>query len=208
MRIRLAAVAVAGTVALATGMLTASGAAAAQARSGAAAQASPAQVTPDVVTCANGPRPVYWNVYGYSFLMNAQGFNNPANIIVYPPVFDSNKVLEANEIWRVCQLTNGYDAIMADYNGNLMCLNVKGAVYQAGTPLLAWPCNNTVTANEQFREPQNTLDPYYSLGYYIVPAGNYNLCLNVQGGVGAGHAVILWPCNNQVNEAWTPVPYP
>ncbi|RSM99476.1 hypothetical protein DMB42_41955 [Nonomuraea sp. WAC 01424] len=28
-------------------------------------------------------------------------------------------------------------------------------------------------------------------------------CLNVNGGIARGHNVILWTCNDQVNERWT-----
>jgi hypothetical protein len=107
----------------------------------------------------------------------------------------------ANQVWEVAELGNGYDAIIANYGGNEMCMNVKGGIYIQGTEMLAWPCNTVVTTNEQFRRPENTHYPSMSGWYYIVPAGNYGLALNVAGGSGEGRNIILWSKCSCLNEA-------
>jgi Ricin-type beta-trefoil lectin domain-like len=129
-------------------------------------------------------------------VMDAQGYGNPANIDDY----GSNG--GTNQQWALCELSDGYDEIVSDYNGNMMCLNVEDASYTSGEHLLAWPCNTVVSGNEQWRRPENTPDTNYSGFDYLVPAGNYSLCANVSGGLGTGHLLILYACNSQDNEAF------
>jgi ricin-type beta-trefoil lectin protein len=129
-------------------------------------------------------------------VMDAQGFGNPA------PIDDFNPNGGANQQWAWCQLSNGYDEIVSVYNGQMMCLNVSGGNFTSGTHLVAWPCNTVVTGNEQWRRPENTPDPNFSGFSYLVPAGNFNLCVNVAGGFGSGHLMILFACNAQPNEGF------
>jgi hypothetical protein len=129
-------------------------------------------------------------------VMDASGYANPANIDDY----SSNG--GTNQQWALCELTNGYDEIVSDYNGNMMCLNVEDSSYTSGAHLLAWPCNTVVTGNEQWRRPENTPDGSFSGYDYLVPAGNYSLCVNVKGGLGNGNLMILYACNTQNDEAF------
>ena len=129
-------------------------------------------------------------------VMDATGYGNPARIEDY------NSTGGTNQQWALCQLSDGYDEIVSDYNGNLMCLNVDNASYTSGTHLLAWPCNTVVAGNEQWRRPENTPDTNYSGFFYLVPAGDWNLCANVAGGLGIGHQLVLYSCNAQDNEAF------
>jgi Ricin-type beta-trefoil lectin domain-like len=129
-------------------------------------------------------------------VMDAKGYGNPASIDDY----GSNG--GTNQQWALCELNDGYDEIVSDYNGQLMCLNVSDASYTSGEHLLAYPCNTVVAGNEQWRRPENTPDGNYSGFDYLVPAGNYNLCANVSGGLGTGHLLILYACNSGNNEGF------
>jgi hypothetical protein len=129
-------------------------------------------------------------------VMDAEGYGNPASIDDY------NSNGGTNQQWALCELNDGYDEIVSDYNGNMMCLNVENGDYTSGEHLLAWPCNTVVTGNEQWRRPENTPDSNYSGLDYLVPAGDYNLCANVSGGLGTGHLLILYSCNSGNNEAF------
>jgi hypothetical protein len=142
--------------------------------------------------CYNGGQIVLDN----GDVMDAAGYGNPAAIDEY----SSNG--GSNQQWALCKLPDGYDEIVSDYNGNLMCLNVQNASYVSGEPLLAWQCDTSVAVNEQWRRPENTPDGNYSGFDYLVPAGDYNLCANVAGGFGIGHKFILYSCNSQANEAF------
>lgn len=134
---------------------------------------------------------------------NAQGCAVPSHVITYAPGSGSCGNGGNNETWYIYELNDGYDEIAADYGGNLMCANVQGSSYQDGTDILAWPCNTTVTTNEQWRRPENTPDPYQSAWYFIVPAADFSLTWNVAGGLGSGHQVVLWSQCNCDNDAWT-----
>ena len=127
----------------------------------------------------------------------------PTHVITYPPGGGSCGNGGNNEFWYVVKLGDGYDAFELAYGGNVMCANVQGSSYQNGTDILSWPCNNTVTPNEQWRRPENTPDPYISNHYYIVPAQDWGLTWNVAGGLGSGRQIILYSQCNCDNDAWS-----
>ena len=129
-------------------------------------------------------------------IMDAKGFGNPASIDDY------NSNGGTNQQWALCELSDGYDEIVSDYNGNMMCLNVEDGSYTSGEHLLAWPCNTVVGGNEQWRRPENTPDGNFSGFDFLGPAGDYNLCANVSGGLGNGHLLILYSCNSGNNEGF------
>jgi hypothetical protein len=130
-------------------------------------------------------------------VLDAKGFGNPASIDEY--TYNGG----ANQQWAECELSSGYDEIVSDYDGNLMCLNVEDGDYVSGEHLLAYPCDTSVASNDQWRRPENT--PIGSTGYdYLVPAGDYNLCVNVSGGLGSGHLMILYACSAVSNEEFIP----
>jgi hypothetical protein len=144
---------------------------------------------PDAQGCYNGGQITLSD----GNVMDAKGFGNPASIDEY--TYNGG----TNQQWAECELGDGYDEIVSDYDGNLMCLNVEDADYVSGEDLLAYQCNTSVSGNEQWRRPENTPDG--DTGYdYLVPAGDYNLCVNVAGGLGVGHLMILYACNTQDNE--------
>jgi hypothetical protein len=155
-------------------------------------------VKPDAMSCT-GPAPSGPIFLYDNNVLDASGFGNPAAIDDYPQNFG------ANQNWTLCEQPSGYDAIYAYYNGNYMCLNVSNSDYAPGTQLLAYQCNGGPSNNELFRQPAHTPDSNWYMGGdeadYIVPAGNYSLCLNVSGGLGKGHHVILYGQNSQNNEA-------
>lgn len=183
---------------LALGALPATPAAAAEPATGPAAVAQ--TVTPNAAPASVDPASKCYQGGEITLtdgsVVDAQGFGNPAQID------DFNPNGGANQQWAWCQLSNGYDEIVSVYNGQMMCLNVSNGSYTSGTHILAWPCNTVVTGNEQWRRPENTPDPNFSGFSYLVPAGNYNLCVNVAGGLGSGHDMILFACNAQDNEGF------
>jgi hypothetical protein len=109
----------------------------------------------------------------------------------------------ANQQWAVCELSDGYDAIVADYNGELMCL--RSSSYKLRALLVATGCGFTVTTNEQWRRPENTqvgdgyshLIPAYENEVFPISS---RMCANVQHGIGAGHDLILYTCGSVSNE--------
>lgn len=154
---------------------------------------------PDAVSPVAFPTGYVGRIYSADLnVIDAKGCANPAQLISFP--LSAGCAGARNEIWVLVELPGGFDEIVADYGGNLMCFNIQGAHYTSGTNVLAWPCNNVVTANEQFRRPENTRDP--SGGFYIVPAGNFNLTLNVKGGFGDRHNIVLFTQNNDANSEW------
>jgi hypothetical protein len=157
------------------------------------------RVRPDAIGCSRS----YYSgpiTLANEDVLDASGFGDPASVVDYP----ANN--GANQNWTLCEQSSGYDAIYAYYNNNYMCLNVSDSSYEATTPILAYQCNSGPSGNELFRRPENTPDPNWFLGgfeaSYIVPAGDYSLCLNVSGGLGKNHKVILYGCSgSDENEA-------
>ena len=186
MGIRQAMLACAGVLALGTTALAGAGPAAAHTRP------HLGTIRPDQASDYSG----YITLYDYNYMGTGSQCDQTAYITdsVY-----SNGVCG----WEVDQLPDGYDVLVALVAHQLFCLNVSNARYQSGTDLLLYPCNpDNPPLNEQFREWINTPDGHYPQAFYLVPAGDWNLCLNVSGGLGAGHRIILYSCNSQNNEAF------
>jgi hypothetical protein len=197
-KVRFRAAALLGAAALAAAFAAAGGtaapalAASSHAAARTAPMASPATVS-SAAGCYNGGQLTLPD----GNVLDAKGFGNPASIDEY--TYNGG----ANQHWAECELSNGYDEIVSDYNGNLMCLNVEDGDYVSGEHLLAYPCDTSVTGNEQWRRPENT--PVGDTGYnYLVPAGDYNLCVNVAGGLGSGRLMILYACSAVSNEEFIP----
>jgi hypothetical protein len=148
--------------------------------------------------CFSGP----WTVH-------ASGCAIPTNLIIATQ--SSTCDAGANELWTFNKLSNGYEEIAAYYGGHIMCANVKGGNASSGTQIIAWGCDSgSLPANEQWRQPENTPDHYYDsscanppCAYFIVPSQNYGLTWNVQGGISAGHNIILYGQSVDGNDAWS-----
>jgi hypothetical protein len=91
--------------------------------------------------------------------------------------------------------------IRPSYDQNL-CLDVPAGHYGAHVHLDVWTCQNA--ANQHF---VTTAPSSGTSVFTIAPAAHTSLCLNVTGGLGAGHAVILYACGGRttgpVNESWS-----
>ena len=158
---------------------------------------------PDAALPATFPTGFVGPIYeDAGYVIDAQGCANPTHLITFAIYIESGCDKGLNQQWHVDELEDRYDALIAEYGGNALCMNVEGGDYADGTSRLAWPCNNVVTTNEQFRRPENTAYPYESSRYYIVPAEASSLALNVAGGLGDKHNIILWSQCNCDNEAW------
>lgn len=79
------------------------------------------------------------------------------------------------------------------------CLNVEGASISNGAHIIQFTCND---ASNEMWQPVLTADGYQYVGKY---AGDK--CLNVDGGVGADHRLILFTCSRSgaANDVWLPV---
>lgn len=140
---------------------------------------------------------------GSNLVFNAQGCVDDTHVILY--TFSTGSCHNGhNMIWAFYKTSSGYDSVYSAYDGSgYNCLNVAGGNYSSGTDLYAWTCDPVnPTGNEKFRQPENTVDSYHPAGDYIVPAGDYSLCLNAQGGLNLRAQIILYACNSQGNEAW------
>ena len=95
-----------------------------------------------------------------------------------------------NEAWLPALLTNGYDALIVEFNGGTYC------GYQGGLSrslISVDNCPSNFNAEQWwFRQPQNTPAPCASGWNYIVPAYDYSLDFNVAGGNGSRRNIILW----------------
>jgi hypothetical protein len=132
-------------------------------------------------------------------LLNASNCADPAQIIQWP--FTPGAGCPgggSNQVWRT---TNGdwptftHTAIYASYGGHNLCMNVKGNVYAAGTPVIAYGCNPSNPAGNELW----IIHPWPG-GYYIQAVNDTALCLNIKGGFGQGHPVILYGCNTAYNN--------
>lgn len=147
--------------------------------------------------CLSGP----WTIH-------ASGCAIPADLIIATQ--SSTCDGGYNESWTFNKLANGYEEIAAYYGGHLMCANVRGGNASSGTQVIAWGCDSgTLPANEQWRQPVNTPDPHFNsacasppCAYFLVPSQNYSLTMNVQGGISAGHNIILYGQSGDYNDAW------
>lgn len=163
----------------------------------AAAQAAPALANPWYIqTKAPGTT---------AQLLNASGCGNPAQIVQWPYTPGATcRGGGSNQLWRT---TNGdwpinttRTAIYASYGGADLCMNIKDNDYASGTPVIAYRCNPSApTGNELF------FIHAWPGGYYIQPVDDTALCLNVQGGFGQGHPIILYGCSVEYsNEKFLP----
>jgi len=129
-------------------------------------------------------------------VLNAYACGNPANIVQWPYSAGASCASGgSNEVWNITPIDgDGNTSIIAYYGGNAMCMNVWHNDYAQGTPIVAYPCNNGVTDNEEFSVHTN-----YDLGGYdIAPEWqphSFSLCFNVWGGFGQGNQIKLYPCD-------------
>ena len=134
-------------------------------------------------------------------VLNAAGCGNPAHVVQWAFTTGSCPSGGSNEEWYVSNYSGGATSIWARYGNNYMCMNVTAYKYSSGTQILAYNCDNShggVTPNEKF------YISCYGSWCVIKPVGNPSLCLNVAGGNGQGHNVILYACNGgYTNEQFT-----
>lgn len=100
----------------------------------------------------------------------------------------------AAQKWYIASAYNidGYigSAIYANYGGHLMCMNVKGNVYQKGTQIWVSECENSLQLNELWE-----IFGYPVEGktmYTICASFETGLCINVSGGIQTGNLLIIW----------------
>jgi hypothetical protein len=134
-----------------------------------------------------------------------QGCSVPDNLILQGASCNGG----TNQIWSFVLLNNGYDAIMANYGGHLVCATVHNDNVAAGTQIYGTACdNNVISPSEQWREPEHTEDPHWShvqyrpYVFYVVPSQNFSLCWNVQGGLTEGNDIGLATQTSAKNVAW------
>lgn len=129
-------------------------------------------------------------------VINAKGCATSTILITYP--VSSACEGGANEIWELAALSSGYRALIAYYDGTVVCMT---AGPESGDRAGAQPCTNPVQSYMEFRRPVVS-ESCYSGWYYIVPAANYGLTLNVRGGLGAKREIISYPISCADNSVW------
>jgi hypothetical protein len=129
-------------------------------------------------------------------VINAKGCFTTTVLITYP--VSSGCVGGANEIWKITELSTGYRAFIADYGGYAVCMTA-GA--ETGQNAGAQPCTNPAESYMEFRRPAVS-ESCVSGWYYIIPADNYGMSLNVRGGLGEGRNIISYPKGCYDNSIW------
>jgi hypothetical protein len=151
---------------------------------------SSAAVTP----AASGPANNDWYaIYAGddTYVINAKGCTVPTILITYPVSTSCDGGL--NEAFSPALLTNGYDALVVEYNGGTYCAHQGGL---SGSLISVANCPSNFNDEEWwYRQPQNTPAPCASGWHYIVPAYDYSLDFNVAGGNGARRNIILYSHN-------------
>lgn len=98
---------------------------------------------------------------------------------------------------------DGYvgSAIYAYYDGQDMCMNVKGNVYAKGTQIWVSACSGGVQLNELwefFAWNVNGVTMYTLCASY-----DTGLCINVKGGIAPGNLLIIWDLDELwINSLW------
>jgi hypothetical protein len=123
-------------------------------------------------------------------VINAKGCTAPTILITYPVSTSCDGGL--NEAFSPALLTNGYDALIVEYNGGTYCAYQGGL---SGSIISVVSCPRSFTEEWWFRQPQNTPAPCASGWHYIVPAYDFSLDFNVAGGNGTGRNIILYSQN-------------
>lgn len=129
-------------------------------------------------------------------VINAKGCFTNTILITYP--VSSGCEGGANEIWELVEVTTGYRALIADYKGTLVCM-IAGP--ESGQNAGATPCTKPLQGDMEFRRPVVS-ESCFSGFYYIIPANNYNLTLNVKGGLGQGRNIISYSKACTANSVW------
>jgi hypothetical protein len=142
----------------------------------------------------------YCSYYIYSGdsenVINAKGCFTTTVLFTYP--VSSGCEGGANEIWEIVALSTGYRALIAYYKGTTVCMTAGPASGQnAGTQ----PCTDPVQSYMEFRRPVVS-ESCVGGWYYIIPAANYGLSLNVQGGLGEGRNIISYSKGCYDNSIW------
>lgn len=124
-----------------------------------------------------------------------------------------NATIGEPAIQNTCQIANGltptpdqqwmFEPAGGGYyfieNMNRLCLNVKGASFAYGAPVIQWTCVGA--ANNKWAAVQvnpGAPNPVYNLINY-----NSGQCLNVKGASTApGAPLIQWPCTAADNSKW------
>ena len=161
----------------------------------------PAPVEAPAGVAAPPPTPCdYCEYYIYSGdsenVINAKGCFTSTNLITYP--VSSGCEEGKDERWVITELSTGYRALIADYKGTLVCM-IAGP--ESGQNAGAQPCTQPVQSDMEFRRPVVS-ESCYSGWYYIIPASNYGLSLNVKGGLGEGRNIISYSKGCYVNSVW------
>lgn len=152
--------------------------------------AAPAYANWDTIQVTYAP------VQGAAAVLGANGCGYPAAIIQTPYVKNQSCAGGgSNQLWNVAEVPDhGISDIVANYDGENVCMNVDYSDYTAGTQIIGYPCPNGPAHNELFEFNYNVLTtnsveivPEYE------PAGA-NLCISIQNGFGTGHDVVLEPC--------------
>ncbi|MER6514573.1 ricin-type beta-trefoil lectin domain protein [Nonomuraea sp. NPDC001636] len=99
----------------------------------------------------------------------------------------------ANQRWEHGGQTN--TTIVPCHNRSL-CLDAAGGQTANGTWVIVYRCNGGWNQRWDLEHP-------WGAGWVRFRLHGTSKCLNVNGGIARGHNVILWPCNNEVNERWT-----
>ena len=142
----------------------------------------------------------YCSYYIYSGdstnVINAKGCATTTNLITFP--VSSGCEGGRNEIWEIVPLSTGYRALIAYYKGYAVCM-IAGA--ESGQNAGGQPCTNPVASYMEFRRPVVS-ESCASGWYYIIPADNYNVSLNVRGGLGESKNIISYAKGCYDNSIW------
>ncbi len=129
-------------------------------------------------------------------VINAKGCSTNTDLITYPVTSGCEE--GKDERWVITELSNGYRALIAVYSGKMVCMI---ADLESGQNAGAQPCTQPAESDMEFRRP-GVSESCYSGWYYIVPASNWNLSLNVKGGLGEGRNIITYSKGCYTNGVW------
>jgi hypothetical protein len=129
-------------------------------------------------------------------VINAKGCSTNTDLITYP--VSSGCEEGKDERWVITALSSGYRALIALYHETLVCM-IAGP--EGGDNAGAQPCTQPAESDMEFRRPEVS-ESCYSGWYYIVPASNYSLTLNVKGGLGEGRNIISYAKGCSTNNVW------
>ena len=91
----------------------------------------------------------------------------------------------------------GYFQLHTPTAGSGKCVDVKGASYKKGTPLIQYSCNASA-ANQQF---------VYTAEGQLRPKGDNRYCADIDGGKGKqGAKLHIWGCDGGESERWAVTP--